>query len=152
MARNALNVVQQFFPGVTEVVDAERGAKIEVTPLDSRSKGLKNHEECAFAVACKRQMRLDGVIISRSVAYLVKGKRARRFQLPPSVSREVVSFDRGAGFAPGEYLLSPVEPSRRLGQRQGSNRDRASATPMTKKFRHLTANVRTVLGGEQPKD
>ena len=148
MARDALKIVQKFFPSVTMVVDAERGAKIEVTPLDAKSKGVKDHAECAFAQACKRQMRLDGVIISRSVAYLVKGKMARRFLLPSSVSREVVSFDRGAGFEPGEYLLSPISPARKLGRSTSESTAPRSGNGKPKKFRHLTANVRAVLGSE----
>lgn len=150
MPNSALSTVQKFFPGVRRVVDADRGAKIEVMPADSTSRGIKNHEACALAVACKRQMNLDGVIISRSKAYLVKGRVARRFNLSPSASREVVSFDRGAGFAPGEYLLSPIGPKARLGVRQGSGKDQSTGNGPNKKFRHLTANVRTVLGGQQP--
>lgn len=150
---NALKTVQKFFPQVTEVVDALRPVKIEVTPRDSGSHGIKDHETCALAQACKRQLRQDGVIISRTTAYLIKGRRARRFQLPISTSREVISFDRGGGFAPGTYQLSAVAPDRRLGRRQGSNRDRATGSSgKPKQFRHLTANVRTVLGGQKPED
>lgn len=149
---SALKTVQKFFPGVRKVVDADRGAKIEVMPTDANPRAQKNHEDCALAVACKRQMNLDGVIISRSKAYLVKGRVARRFNLSPSASREVVSFDRGAGFAPGEYLLSPISPAGKLGTRTGSGRDRSTGTGPNKRFRHLTANVRTVLGGQQPKE
>lgn len=148
---SALNTVRKFFPGVTEVVDALRPAKIEVVARDANPRAAKNHEACALAVACKRQMNLDGVIISRSIAYLVKGKKARRFQLPPGTAREVVSFDRGAGFAPGVYLLSAVTPNKKMGTRQGSDQ-RTPGNGKPKQFRHLTANVRTVLGGQKPDD
>ena len=148
---SALNTVRKFFPGVTKVVDATRPATIEVMARDANPRAAKNHEACALAVACKRQMRLDGVIISRTTAYLVKGKKARRFKLPTGTSREVVSFDRGAGFAPGVYLLSPVPPGSRMGQRQGSN-TRTPGNGKPKQFRHLTANVRTVLGGAKPEN
>lgn len=93
----ALNVVKKFFPKVTIVVDAHHRAVIEVTKADAASKAVKDHSACAMAVACQRKFKLDGVIISRSVAYLVKGKQARRFMLPPSVEREITSFDRGGG-------------------------------------------------------
>ena len=148
--RDALKIVQKFFPGVTSVVDAVRPQVIEVQAKDGTVKGVKNHEECALAVACKRSMKLDGVIISRSVAYLVKGKKARRFNLPPGTAREVVSFDRGAGFQPGKYLLSGIEENRRLGHRQGSNKDKATGNGKPKPFRHVTSNIRTVLGGVDP--
>jgi hypothetical protein len=94
---------------------------------------------------------LDGVIISRSTAYLVKGKKARRFRMTPAAAREVVSFDRGAGFAPGVYILGAVTKSARMGRQQGSS-TRTTGNGKPKQFRHLTVNVRTVLGGAKPED
>jgi CheY-specific phosphatase CheX len=90
----ALRIVKKFFPEVTDVEDAEKSQVIEVT--------------CAMAVACKRKYNLDGVIISVKTAYLIKGKKAKRFSLPESVSREIVSFDRDSGFAAGQYRLSKI--------------------------------------------
>ena len=150
MARDALKVVQQFFPQVTSVVDAVRPTLIEVTNKDANPRAAKNHAECALAVACKRAMNLDGVIIARSVAYLVKGRKARRFMIPPSTAREVVSFDRGAGFAPGTYLLSAIGKNKRLGERTGTAKDKGTGNGKPKQFRHVTANIRTVLGGVDP--
>jgi len=145
---SALSVVRKFFPKVTAVVDATRNAAIEVTKSDAASKAVRDHNGCAMAVACKRKFHLDGVIISRSVAYLVKGKRARRFKLPESASREIVSFDRGSGFAPGKYVLSKVHPTNRLGYHpQGGSKNKP---PTEKMVRHMTTNVRSVLGGQKP--
>lgn len=151
---STLSVVNKFFPKVTSVIDATHNQAIEVTLKDASSKAVKDHKGCAMAVACKRKFHLDGVIISRSVAYLVKGKQARRFKLPQSVSREVVSFDRGAGFAPGIYALAKVPMLNRQGaraKRDDPKRSHKSQNPnKIKRFRHLTINVRSVLGGVQP--
>lgn len=146
---SALRTVKSFFPGATKVVDAKRPATIEVTRKDATTKGVKNHAECAMAVACKRKFNLDGVIISRSVAYLVKGKNARRFKLPPATAKEVVSFDRGGGFEPGTYQLSAVGDWAKLGHQQGSAK-RTIGNGQPKRFRHITANIRSVLGGAEP--
>ncbi len=145
----ALNTVKKFFPKVKRVVDSKSNALIEVTQQDANSKDVKNHSKCAMAVACKRKFHLDGVIISRSVAYLIKGNKARRFKLPPSVSREVVSFDRGSGFAPGKYSLSKVNESIKLGTPSHKQKIK-NRIVKEKRFRHLTSNVRSVLGGEKP--
>jgi hypothetical protein len=102
-----------------------------------------------MAVACKRKFHLDGVIISRTKAYLVKGKKARRFDLPETVSREIVSFDRGAGFSPGRYELAKVSPENRLGSRTKRKKDTAIRDNEPKRKRHITTNVRTVLGGQK---
>lgn len=90
------------------------------------------------------------MIISRGIAYLVKGRKARRFQLPPATSREIVSFDRGAGFEPGTYGLAAVTEAKRLGHRTGSGRDKPTGNGKPKQFRHITSNIRTVLGGQEP--
>jgi hypothetical protein len=145
-----LATVNKFFPKVKVVVDANRNAFIEVTKADASSKAVKNHNACAMAVACKRKFKLDGVIISRSVAYLIKGTQARRFKLPESVSREVVSFDRGGGFAPGKYELSHVPPS--MSEPRQTSRDRGDRGSKPKRFKHVTTNVRSVLGGTKPDD
>lgn len=148
---DALSTVRKFFPGVTKVVDAIKPADIEVLLSDATTKGVKNHEHCAMAVACKRKFHLDGVIISRSTAYLVKGKQARRFKLPPATAKEIVSFDRGGGFAPGTYRLSAVGDWAKLGRQQGSNKPKQTNGSGTKeRFRHITTDIRTVLGGSDP--
>lgn len=146
----ALRTVKKFFPQVKKIVDAKTNAHIEVTEKDANPKGIKKHNECAMAVACKRKFKLDGVIIARSVAYLIKGNKARRFILPPSVSREIVSFDRGAGFAPGNYELSKVNPSAQIGMRKkerGKGGSNTNTGEGIKTFRHLTTGIRHVIGG-----
>lgn len=148
---SAINVVRKFFPKVNIVVDSSRNAMIEVTKADAGSRAVKDHSACAMAVACKRKFHLDGVIISRTIAYLIKGKQARRFHLPESVSREVVSFDRGSGFSPGKYELSRIPPMSRLGvHAAGVVSGNKSSAPRAKA--HFTTNVRSVLGGKRPDD
>src|SRR2546423_938497 len=58
----ALQVVQKFFPEVTEVEDAKRNSIIEVTTRDEKTANKKSHKTCAMAVACKRKFALDGVV------------------------------------------------------------------------------------------
>ena len=153
MQRNnpALQNVKKFFPNVKTVVDATRNAVIEVLPTDAHSKGIKKHAECAMAVACKRKFHLDGVIISRSVAYLVKGNKARRFKLPESVSREIVYFDRGAGFSPGKYHLERPSKTMLLGSRiyGRDTRKNRDYTSENKRKRHVTENIRTHLSSQK---
>lgn len=152
---STLNIVKKFFPKVQKVVDVRINAVIEVTAKDASSKAVKQHDACAMAVACKRKFHLDGVIISRSMAYLIKGKQARRFHLNDSVAREVVSFDRGSGFATGKYELSHISPSALRGARETRTNSKVKRTgkdnDITKsgRFRHLTTGIRSVLGGQK---
>jgi len=139
---NALHLVRKYFPQVEIVVDSGKSVIIEVTPGDASSRDLKNPAACAFARATKRTFVADGVIIGRTTSYVVINKKASRYMNPETVTREIVSFDRGAGFYPGIYVLSRVNPSRRLGV---SHRGGNSTGKHGKRLRHVTANVR-VLG------
>jgi len=145
----ALQVVKKFFPNVKNVVDAERNARIEVTKSDETKANKKSHKTCAMAVACKRKFHLDGVIISANRAYLVKGDKARRFELPPSVTKEIVSFDRGSGFEPGEYELSKVSPTARLDRPASGKKGHGPGdNSKPRRFQHKTGGIRIALGSK----
>lgn len=138
---SALRIVQQFFPQVKSVVDAKELIRIRVSPQDGITGKGKAHDGCALAVACKRLFHLDGAIVSTGTAYLVKGHKATRYQVPNAVSREIVSFDRGAGFAPGTYALyspTPMGRDREHAPSQGASRKR-------EKPRHMTTGIRAML-------
>lgn len=145
----ALQLVQKFFPEVETISDAKKNIEIEVTNADDKAAAKRSHKTCAMAVACKRKFKLDGVVISVNRAYLVKGTKAERFELPPSVSREVVSFDRGGGFEPGEYQLTKPGPSNKLGthkyKKTGSGHGGGDGQ---RKVTHHTGGIRTALGSK----
>jgi hypothetical protein len=150
---SSLNIVKKFFPKVKKVTDADEPAFLEVTEDDSKTGSRRDHNNCAFARACARKFRATGVIISVQTAYIVKGDEAIRYHLPPSVSREVVSFDRNAGFEEGQYELSRPSAGHRLGARKERNTyagtERASKKSRgIRSFRHYTGNIRATLGRE----
>lgn len=144
MSRNAF--VQRMFPQVTEVVDAKRARRIEVAASDLKRATVKSHKACAMAVACKRKLSLDGVIMGRKTAYLIRGKKATRYAVPESVAREIIAFDRGATFEPGIYRLVPH--ARPLGTEKADGPRLSVGTP--RRYMHTTTGVRALLGSETP--
>jgi len=142
---HSLAVVRKYFPKVNYVEEAREPLVIEVTNQDSNSASVRNHESCAMAIACKRKANADGVIVSIKTAYVIRGDTATRYEVPQAVQREIVSFDRNAGFAPGTYKLTPYAPSNRLGVAQNRGKNGRSKG---RKFIHYTANIRTVLGSD----
>lgn len=145
----ALRNIQKFFPKVMTVNDADEEVQIEVTDRDEKTAAKKDHTQCAFAVACKRAYRADGVIVSVHTAYVIKGDEATRYILPESVSREVVSFDRGAKFSAGEYSLKIPTPSQRLGARVERKTHTTTRPGKSKRGKpHVTDGIRTVLGSK----
>ena len=154
--RTTLSIVQKHFPKVTKVIDAKQNLEIEVTAGDGNASKRRSHEECAMAKACKRAYHADGVIVSRTMAYLIKDTLAVRFTLPPSVTREIVAFDRGGSFGPGVYHLSVPSTSDRAEYYQKKNKARinkdGSTGQSTKRPNyHITQGIRSVLGGSDDK-
>lgn len=141
---DALNIVKEYFPKVTSVEDAKTSITVEVTKQDSNSAQVRNHKACAMAVACKRKLHADGVIVSIKTMYVIIGTKALRYCLPERVSREVVSFDRQGGFAQGEYFAHPPSKGHKLGGMKGGNSKTGKGKKMTRKY--LTTGIRTVLG------
>lgn len=147
----ALSNVRKFFPNVKSVSDADDNAIVEVTRDDVKNSAKKDLNGCAMAVAAKRQFHATGMIVSPSVAYIVKHDKAIRFQLPTSVQKEIVSFDRGAGFAEGTYQLNYPKKSQRIGAR----RERALSPSQVhdnkrkRRFYHATTGIRAILGGQK---
>lgn len=107
--------LHRLFPQIKDVTDARAPVKVTVNGKDCAIGKKMQASECALAKAAKRQYHAEGAIIGMTFSYIIKGKKAIRFQTPPSVAREIVSFDRHSDFAPGEYHLAAVSPSQRLG-------------------------------------
>ena len=140
----ALKVVQRFHPGVSRVVDGKAPIAVEVTEEDCRDGKLGEPASCAMAVALGRVY--DAAIISKSTAYLVKGRTAVRYKVPNSVTRELVAFDRSGRFMPGTYKLMKIEPSRGIGvKRTPPNRtDPKKRYKGSKRKYHRTIGVRSL--------
>ena len=147
----ALANVRKFFPNVKSVSDADSDMFVEVTAHDVKNSAKKDINGCAMAVAAKRQFKATGMVVSPSVAYVVKHDKAVRFQLPTSVQKEVVSFDRGGGFDTGEYELHRPSKSARIGARQGRalSKSRVHDNKGIRRFQHFTKGIRAVLGGKK---
>ena len=124
---------------------------MEVTENDVKHSAKKDLNGCAMAVAAKRQFHATGMIVSPSVAYVVKHDKAIRFQLPTSVQKEIVSFDRGGGFASGTYQLNYPKKSQRIGARAERGLSSGSREPNKgkRRFYHVTTGIRAVIGGKK---
>jgi hypothetical protein len=93
-----------------EEVDAKKPLAVEVTARDIKLAKAKNSKECALARAVKRSMPVKAAYFLRTTAWLEFEDKMVRYRLPPSVQKEIVSFDRNKMMSTGEYVLSPVSP------------------------------------------
>jgi len=141
----ALQHVKRYFPKVTKVSDADKPLDLIVTQNDDKVGRKKDHAECAMAVAAKRQLKVDGAIISRRIVYLVRGTEATRYTTSSATLKEIIAFDRGGYFAPGTYTLYNPPERERLGLYKQSGDDESGRDRHTKNklVRHVfTKGVR----------
>jgi hypothetical protein len=82
-----------------------------VTDDDVVSSKKANSKHCALARAALRLPKVNAAYFFRSTAFLEYEDKMLRFNLPESVRREIVSFDRAQIFASGVYALAPMPPT-----------------------------------------
>jgi hypothetical protein len=128
------------------MIDSRRNIVVEVSSKDCKA-AEGNPKDCALARAVKREYKGKGVLAAyflRTSAWLEYEDKLVRFDLPISVQKEIVSFDRGAGFAPGKYSLSKVPPSSKLGTRPRPPGKRSNGRGRRTVI-HRTEGVRNVV-------
>jgi hypothetical protein len=138
-----------------KIKDAKTPLDISVNKADLRGARKKDPANCAFAKACKRQEDVDEVFFFGTTAYTKKGKTLTRYLMPTSMQKEVVAFDRGGKFEPGEYnLKAPVKTQKLEARREYSRkissegRSRSKPGPHVVKDgsrrvkSHITTNIR----------
>jgi hypothetical protein len=145
----SLGMIRKYFPKVDYVEDATKPEIVEVTASDNANSDVKSHKTCALALACRRFFKADGVIIGLTTSWIVRGRMATRFHNAATVSREITSFDRKAGFDEGLYLLTPASECSKLGTVRAYDPVRKGTRKGVKAFRHFTRGVRSSLASHQ---
>lgn len=130
-------------------VDARAALKLEVMSNDVKASVQKNSKCCAFARAAKRMPGVKAAYFFRSTAWLEYEDKLVRYTLPPSVQKEIVSFDRSKVMAAGVYQLSKPQKSTRMSEVQKRSakrpgRHRPAGSKIVRKIRHATTSIRTL--------
>jgi hypothetical protein len=131
-----------------KVVDATKPLTIEILPKDIQKGNNKDPGACAAAQACLRQLHATAARVHIGRTYLMIDKKWLRFNTPRSLRSEIIAFDRGGAFAPGEYTLKPLQPSERAkrGKRAGSadktDRNGRRNTKKRPRAKHVVTGIR----------
>jgi hypothetical protein len=106
------------------VYDAAEPLILQVSKGDLQNAVRFNPAKCAFAQACWRELDIEDVRIHLGCVYL-RGKGSTewaRYLTPKSLRSEIVVYDRGGAFTPGEFVLKcPCGTKRNTGRRKGAN-------------------------------
>lgn len=119
-----------------KVVDATKKAKIHITQADTVKGANKDPGACVAALAAKREIAncLSARVHVGRVYVEHKDKWVCYFT-PDRLRTEIIAFDRGGSFSPGEYELQPPtasesEEARRLSRSKAQReKDRAAIDP-----------------------
>lgn len=140
------------------IKDANKELYLTITKADVKAGATKNSSSCAAARALMRQEGCTEAKVHLNRTYIKKGNEWLRFKTPPALRSEVVAFDRGGTFEPGDYKLVPIPPSDRNRGRQkradrtdknaGRGKKRVKASNEKAK-QHITTGVRQrfAIGG-----
>jgi hypothetical protein len=123
------------------VRDATEPLEFTVTKRDVAKGGVQAPDSCAMALACKREHHAREVRIHLNYSYVLEKDHWVRYRTPSCVTREIIAFDRGGTFDPGEYMLLVPFKSVRLNTPR-VRRDRYNKRTK-RRYMHITANVRT---------
>lgn len=99
------------------VVDATHGIKLTISERDVSNGKTKNPGSCAAALACQRLFHTADSRVHIGRVYIKNEKKKCwvRYFTPRSLRTEIIAFDRGGAFEPGEYTLAKSNPADRLG-------------------------------------
>lgn len=127
------------------VIDAKKPAIIKITPRDVKEGDNKNPSSCAAAKAARHS--IEECISARvhiGRVYIEHAKHWVRYDTPDSLRTEIIAFDKGGSFQPGDYTLRAPSPAQtvegRAKARGEKNRNRAGNNP-TKNPRKLRVKI-----------
>jgi hypothetical protein len=105
--------------GGRHVNDATKPLVLKIAKADIHDSTPGDPANCAVAVACKRLIGADEVLVYKTRAYVRRGNTWTRYMVPSSIQGEIRAFDRGAEFVPADYTLVPPSRTEKLGRVRG---------------------------------
>lgn len=126
------------------IIDAKRSVTLHITNADIKKSDPKKPENCAAANCIKRELHADEVRVHLSRIYIRANQgNWQRYSTPQALRSEIIAFDRGGSFAPGEYILSPLQLSQRA-HRKHKKVKKPGSKPQrgNRKKSHIVTDVR----------
>lgn len=125
------------------VLNAKAPITLKVTSRDITQADPKQPDQCAFARACRRALHVKEARVHLGRVYVRSNDTDwLRYITPPALRVEIIAFDRGGEFMPGEYTLLSPPKSKQTGKEQGSKK-RATGTGTPRGAPHIVTNVRS---------
>lgn len=110
------------------VKNGKKSISIEVTDRDVKNATMKDPTNCVAAVACRRDLGCTEARVHVGRTYLRFNGHWERYLTSKNLRDEIIAYDRGGRFIPGEYVLMKMTPTKRTNKRQGSDKPRKYAS------------------------
>lgn len=144
-----------------KVVDATKKIKINISKRDTIEGDNKNPSSCAAARAAKRDVpECINARVHIGRVYVEHKDKWVRYFTPEALRTEIIAFDRGGSFQPGQYELKPPSKTEteeyrnafRKSSGTSTNRN-ASSTKATKRRQKIKIAVikRHAVSGVRPR-
>ena len=135
-----------------KVVDATKPISIHITQRDTTDGANKDPAGCAAARAVKRDLHCVSARVHIGRVYVETPKQWVRYHTPRSLRTEIIAFDRGGSFEPGEYKLGVPEKNRHVRVEKRTGRTGTNKDASAKRRKVLIAKVkRHEVTGIRPK-
>jgi len=132
------------------VSNAAVAIRLNVTADDIKKGVPKNPYACAIARAAVREIKgCSAAKVHTSCIFLMIKREWFRYRTPEYATREIVAFDRGGRFIPGEYDLLPV-PTGALIKRIRGEAPTRKRSSTKRRPRHVTLDVRESAHANEP--
>lgn len=92
----------------TPVKDAKKDVTVNISTRDCRRGSAKDPSKCAAALACRRELSATDTRIHVGRCYLKIAGKWLRYRPAQALRSEIIAFDRGGEFKPGQYLLRTI--------------------------------------------
>jgi ribosomal protein L16/L10AE len=101
-----------------KVVDAVKPMILKITNDDCAKGNKKKAGSCAAARALCRSAKVEEARVHIGRVYVKAEGKWTRYMPSPALRSEIIAFDRGGKFEPGEYKLAALQPSVRANTRK----------------------------------
>lgn len=125
-----------------KVYDANKPLKINISKRDVQLGGVKNPKTCAAARALCRQKDVTEAAVHLSRTYVKRAGKWERYVTPLALRSEIIAFDRGGEFDPGDYTLASPHPHIRLGSKRKPTRTGTHPQRGSRIKPHIVSGVR----------
>lgn len=126
-----------------KVHDANKPLAFHITKRDCSTGNSKSPLSCAAAKALCRADTIDEARVHIARVYIKSRGKWMRYSTPPALRGEIIAFDRGGSFQPGDYKLSPVQPTVRFGVRKRKPNNLDGSRPQKRFKPHIVKGIRS---------